>query len=156
MSSRHNFTLPPLTACKVTRSPTVGKLCPIIGVAQLQGVSTARHMIALSAHVLGIFGLEAGGKTKGQEGKYRHKLGRNAYFVESHDVGLSLRSQNLLSICCVGPERQKTPFRSFRTRVPGSELLIPVRRSPLTTAQRWDDVTLRPSRRVCADLFSVV
>lgn len=55
------------------------------------------------------FGLELGAKTiRRQISQQYSSCPGNAYFVESHDVGLSLRSLNLLSICCVGPERQKT------------------------------------------------
>lgn len=67
----------------------------------------------------GYFGLElrVGGKTDQTETFAANFMsGKKAYFVESHDVGLSFRSLNLLSICCVGPERQKQ-FKTFHKRV---------------------------------------
>lgn len=67
----------------------------------------------------------------------------NAYFVDSHDVGLSLRSLNLLSICCVGPERQKQ-FKTFhkRARSERGPSLTSGLTCTLMTAQQSDDVTL--------------
>lgn len=67
----------------------------------------------------GYFGLELGAKTIRRQISQQTSRLENAYFVESHDVGLSLRSLNLLSICCVGPKKNKNSSKPS-TNVPGA------------------------------------
>lgn len=86
------------------RPEAAGEVLSDNGIGSLTQVSpTVRYMI--TPHVWSILGSRCSRRTQTYHYKLYIRVRQTAptYFDVSQDVGLSFKSLNLLSICCVGP-----------------------------------------------------